>query len=220
MSEMKGAIFDMDGTILDSIGVWDKIDEDYLAARGIAVPENYAREISRLTSRECADYSIRRFSLKESAEELIAEWEERALYEYSNNLSLKAGAEKYIRAQKMSGVKISLATSSSKRLYEAAMKHCGIYDLFDAFVTTDDTACGKEEPEVYLKAAQLMGVDIKDCVIFEDVPHAVIGAKKSGAKVCAVYDERWRSEEEELRKTADMYIRSFEELNISEGRLL
>jgi HAD superfamily hydrolase (TIGR01509 family) len=212
VTEVKGAIFDMDGTILDSIGVWDKIDYDYLAARGIEVPDDYAREISKLTTMECAKYSIERFGLKENPEELIAEWEDRVLYEYANNIALKKGAEEYILSLKKSGVKIALATSSSKRLYEAALKHCNIYSLFDAFVTTDDTVLGKGEPEVYLKAAEMIGVDIKDCVIFEDVPYAVMGAKKSGAKVCAVYDKRWANDEDDLRKTADMYIRSFDEL--------
>lgn len=209
---MLGAIFDMDGTILDSIGVWDKIDCDYLSARGIEVPKDYAREVSSMTSAECAEYSIKRFALTDSAEDLINEWEERALYEYAHNLKLKKGAGEYIARLKEKGVKVALATSSSRRLYEAALMRCGIYSLFDAFVTTDDTSSGKGEPEVYLTAAEKMGVDIKDCVIFEDVPCAVEGAKKSGAFVCAVYDARWAKDEALLRKTADMYIKDFEEL--------
>lgn len=209
---MRGAIFDMDGTILDSTGVWDKIDRDYLAARGIEAPEDYARVISSMTGTECAEYSIKRFGLTDSVEDLINEWEERALYEYANCLELKKGAREYISNLKENGVKIALATSSSRRLYEAALKRCGIYDMFDAFVTTDDTVCGKGEPEVYFKAAEKMGVDIRECVIFEDVPYAVEGAKKSGALVCAVYDARWEEDEDVLRRTADMYIKNFEEL--------
>lgn len=216
--KISGAIFDMDGTILDSIGVWDKIDSDYLSARGIEVPEDYARTISSMTSIECARYSKSRFNLPDSEEELIAEWEERALYEYKNNLSLKPGAKEYIEKLKGEGVKIALATSSSKKLYEAAMKHCGIFDLFDAFLSTDETKCGKGEKDVYIKAAELLGVPIEDCVIFEDVPHAVIGAKKSGARVYAVYDGRWRDDEEMLVNIADGYIKSFNEL-LEGGRL-
>ncbi len=212
LADIKGAIFDMDGTILDSIGVWDKIDSDYLQARGLEVPDDYARAISGLTGVECALYSIERFGFTDTVEDLINEWEERALFEYANNLSLKEGAREYIEFLKTKGVKLALATSSSKRLYEAAMKHTGIYGCFDAFVTTDDTKNGKGEPEVYLTAAQRMGVDIKDCIIFEDVPHAVRGALKSGARVCAVYDKRWHDDEEYLKKTADHYIHSFREL--------
>ena len=212
LDKIQGAIFDMDGTILDSIGVWDKIDHDYLASRGIEVPEDYARAISSLTSVECAKYSIERFDLSDSVEDLINEWEERALFEYSNNLSLKKGAKEYIERLKEKNIKIALATSSSKNLYEAALKHTGVYDLFDAFISTDNTKNGKGEPEVYLLAAQMLGVPIENCIIFEDVPHAVKGAKKSGAKVCAVFDKRWEEDEETLKNLADEYIKSFKEL--------
>lgn len=209
---LQGAIFDMDGTILDSIGVWDKIDYEYLKARGIEVPDDYAREISTMTSIECARYSIERFNFTDSEEELIREWEELALFEYANNLALKEGAKDYIEKLKGENVKIALATSSSKRLYEAALKHTEVYDLFDAFVTTDDTKSGKGEPEVYITAAEKMGVDIRECMVFEDVPYAVRGALKSGAKVCAVYDDRWKADEQYLRETADLYIKCFKEL--------
>ena len=212
LDKIHGAIFDMDGTILDSIGVWDKIDHDYLSSRGIEVPEDYARTISSLTSVECAKYSIARFDLKDSVEDLINEWEERALFEYANNLALKDGAKEYIERLKEKNIKIALATSSSKRLYEAALKHTGVYDLFDAFISTDNTKSGKGEPEVYITAAEMLGAAIENCVIFEDVPHAVKGAKKSGAKVCAVYDKRWKEDEEYLQSIADEYIKSFKEL--------
>ncbi|MCD8049450.1 MAG: HAD family phosphatase [Clostridia bacterium] len=210
--KIKGAIFDMDGTLLDSIGVWDKIDYEYLAARGIEVPEDYARAISSLTTMECAEYSIKRFGLEENCDDLINEWEERALFEYAHNLELKPGAREYLEKLKSAGVKLALATSSSKRLYEAAMKHTGVYEMFDAFVTTDDTGKGKTDPEVYLTAAELLGVRIEECAVFEDVPHAVISAKKSGAYVCAVRDERWAADEEFLRGEADLYISDFREM--------
>lgn len=212
MKNIKGAIFDMDGTILDSISVWDKIDVDYLNERGIAVPEDYARTISTMTGIECAKYSIERFNLKDSVEDLIREWDERALYEYSNNLFLKEGAKEYIKKLKDRGIKIALATSSSKTLYEAAMKHTEIYDYFDVFVSTDETGISKREKHVYIYAAEKLGVDIKDCVIFEDVPTAVKTAKSTGAKVVCMWDKRWDAFKAEMEDTADKYIYSFNEM--------
>lgn len=210
--DFKGAIFDMDGTILDSISVWDKIDVDYLEARGIKVPEDYARAISTMTGVECAEYSIKRFNLSDSVEALIKEWDERALFEYSNNLELKKGAKEYIKKLKARGVKIALATSSSKTLYEAAMKHTGVYDLFDAFVSTDETGISKRDPHVYLYAAEKLGVDITECVIFEDVPEAVKTAKTTGAEVVCIWDKRWDMFKAEMKEIADKYIYTFDEM--------
>lgn len=208
----KGAIFDMDGTILDSIAVWDKIDVDYLKARGIDVPEDYAREISTMTGVECAEYSIKRFNLKDSIEDLIHEWDERALFEYANNLELKKGAKEYIKRLKEKGIKIALATSSSKVLYEAAMKHTGVYEYFDVFISTDETGISKKDPHVYIYAAERLGLDIQDCIIFEDVPTAIKTAKSTGARVVCVWDERWDDFKAEMENTADKYIYTFDEM--------
>ncbi len=212
MKEFKGAIFDMDGTILDSISVWDKIDVDFLKARGIDVPEDYARIISTMTGEECADYTINRFGLSDTKEELINEWNERALFEYSNNLSLKCGAKEYIERLKAKGVKIALATSSSKVLYEAAMKRVGVFELFDYIISTDEIGISKNEPLVYMLAAEKLGVEIFDCVIFEDVPKAVRCAKSTGARVVCVNDRRWDGDKEEMIRIADKYIYDFNEM--------
>lgn len=212
MKNFKGAIFDMDGTILDSISVWDKIDVEYLKARGIEVPSDYAHAISTMTGAECAKYSIERFNLSDTAEELMAEWDKRALFEYANNLELKKGAKEYLEKLKARGIKTALATSSSKTLYEAATKHTGVYDLFDAFISTDEIGISKRSPLVYRLAAERLGVDITDCVIFEDVPEAVKTAKGTGAKVVCVWDKRWDMFSTELKKVADKYIISFDEL--------
>ncbi|MBQ8003466.1 MAG: HAD family phosphatase, partial [Clostridia bacterium] len=190
----------------------DKIDVDFLSARGIAVPEDYARAISTMTGEECAKYTIARFNLSDTVKGLMDEWDERALFEYANNLSLKCGAKEYIKRLKERGVKIALATSSSKTLYTAAMKHTMVYDCFDAFISTDETGISKRDPHVYVYAADMLGLDIKDCVIFEDVPTAVKTAKSTGASVVCMWDERWDAFKAEMKLVADKYIYSFDEM--------
>ena len=126
------AIFDMDGTILDSLGVWEKIDNDFLEKkRGIAVPPDYVHAISAMSFEEIARYTIQRFNLSESPEALMREWTDMAEHEYANNIKIKPYVKEYIQKIKAMGKKIALCTSSPKSFYEPAVKNNGIYDLFE-----------------------------------------------------------------------------------------
>ena len=213
ITKFDAAIFDMDGTILDSLGVWEKIDYDFLEKkRGIKVPADYVHAISAMSFSEIASYTKKRFDIKDTPEQLMQEWTDMAIYEYAHNIKLKPYAKEYILYLKKQNKKIVLCTSSPIYFYEPALKNNGIYDLFDAFTNTCEAGEGKNSPKVYLLAAQKANVSKERCIVFEDIAPAAQCAKSAGMTVCGVYDERSRAHKEKLQKICDYYIDGFDEL--------
>ena len=154
----KAAIFDLDGTLLDSMGVWDQVDIDFLNKRGIEVPPDYMTKVSAMQFRQIAEYTIARFGLTDAPEELMQEWDDMASVAYSTTVEAKPGALDYLRDLKDSGVKLGVATSLPPRLREPALRHVGMFDLFNDIVSVDDANdVGKDQPDVYLLAAKRLG---------------------------------------------------------------
>lgn len=208
----KGAIFDLDGTLLDSMGVWRRIDEDFLGKRGIRVPDDYLKAITAKNFQDAADYTIERFCLKESADAIMAEWFDMAIDAYTNDVALKPFVKEYMQILRENDVKIAAATSSDARLFEPCLKHHGIYEWFDAFSVTAEVKRGKGYPDVYENAAEKLGLKAADCVVYEDILKGVEGAKLGGFYVIGVEDVHSSYEKEEIQKEADRYITTFEEL--------
>ncbi|MBR1969576.1 MAG: HAD family phosphatase [Clostridia bacterium] len=203
-------IFDMDGTIVDSLGVWEKIDCEFLEKkRAIKVPEDYSTAISTMNFKETADYTIKRFNLPDSPESLMEEWTEMAVYEYSHSLLLKDGVKEFFCELKKNNKKIALSTSSPEIFYKPLLINNGVYDLFDAFSDTNETGVGKKSPKVYLIAAEKCGAPPERCIVFEDVLEAAKTAKSAGFAVCGVSDGRSRVNKEQLKKLCDYYIEKF-----------
>lgn len=212
MRDFKAAIFDLDGTLVDSMWVWEKIDIEFLGKRGHAVPENLKESITHLSFTQVAEYFKETFSIDESIDEIMDEWHKMAYTEYSTNVFLKEGAKEYLHNLKESGVKIALATSNSIPLLEATLKSNGIYDLFDSITITDEVKKGKDNPDIYLLAAQKLNVKPIECMVYEDIIAAVGGAKLAGMNVTAVYDKASEADCELLKEKADNYIYSYKEL--------
>ncbi|MBM6699094.1 HAD family phosphatase [Bifidobacterium pullorum subsp. saeculare] len=186
----KGAIFDLDGTLLDSMGVWDQVDIDFLAKRGIAVPPDYMTKVASMQFRQIAEYTIARFGLKDTPEELMEEWDAMARVMYATCVEAKPGAADYLRRLRASGAKLAVATSLPPQLREPAMAHVGILEDFDAVVSVDDANdVGKDRPDVYLLAARRLGVAPADCTVFEDLLVGMRSAKSVGMRVWAMHDD-------------------------------
>lgn len=212
LQNIKAAIFDLDGTLIDSMWIWDKIDEDYLSEKNIQVPENLNDEIAHLSFNQVAKYFKERFDLDDSLDEIKNSWNTMAYHHYSTDIKLKSGVKEFLDLLKSLNIKIALATSNSRELLEAALKSNGIYDYFDSITLTDEVSVGKHEPDVYLLAAKKLGVDPKDCLVFEDIIQAVRGAKKAGMKVIAVEDSRSLNDKEKLLIASDKFITDFSEI--------
>jgi beta-phosphoglucomutase-like phosphatase (HAD superfamily) len=207
----KAYIFDLDGTLLDSMGLWDQIDIDFLAKRGIAVPPDYMEAISALTFLEVASYTIKRFNLTDSVEGLISEWNSMASYAYGNTIQMKPHAKEYLLALRESGAKLAIATALFPELCSSALRNHGIDSLFHAVCNTAEAGQGKSQPAVFLRTAKELGVPPEDCLVFEDLLAAVKSAKSAGMSVCAVYDKTSANDWDEIKKTADYAIVDFQD---------
>ncbi|MDR1117509.1 MAG: HAD family phosphatase [Oscillospiraceae bacterium] len=208
----KAAVFDMDGTLLDSMGVWEEVDNKFLGRRGIETPADYMQALQSMHFEEAADYTIKRFGLKEKPEEIIAEWDSLAYEEFASGVCLKAGAREYLEYLKGSGVKILAATSLLEKLCAAALRHNNVYEYFEAFAYTYEVKRGKSYPDIYLLAAEKGDVRADECIVFEDTLTGVRGAKAAGMYVCAVFDGASGGDWDEICSAADEFIYGFGEL--------
>ena len=210
--EWKGAVFDLDGTILDSMGVWEKVDVIFLEKRSLKLEQDYLDTITPMGFKEAAEYTIRRYRLKEQAKDIVAEWFETASILYAHEVGLKAHAREYLHYLKERGVKIAAATSSEPELYEAALKNNNIYRYFDAFAHTSEVKSGKESPAVYKKAAEMLGLAPKDCIVYEDILKGIRSAGGAGFYTVAFEDSYSGYEKEQLKMEADVYITDYRQM--------
>jgi HAD superfamily hydrolase (TIGR01509 family) len=212
LEQMKCAILDLDGTLLDSTHVWEKIDVDFLGKRGLTVTQDYMHAIKTHNFTTGSKYVVERFNLDEKPEDIAVEWQEMAQTEYDKNIMLKPYAYEFLCRIKNSGIKLALATSSKHSLFEKCLKRNGIYELFDTFTETHEVSRTKEFPDVYDLAAERAGAGIEECVVFEDILTAVRGAKSGGFFTVAVYDKASENDAEKIKKECDRYIFSYKEL--------
>lgn len=212
MNNIKAVIFDLDGTLIDSMGIWTQIDEEYLKGFGYEVPKNLQEEITHLTLTETAIYFKKMFNIENEIADIIDTWHNMALSHYSKTIKLKDGVVPYLNHLKNKGIKIALATSNSIPLLEATLKNHEIYHYFDAITTTEEVNKAKNYPDIYLLSAKKLGVNPEDCLVFEDIVQAVKGAKLAGMTVYSVHDKNSENQKEDLIKLSDRYIQNFNEL--------
>ena len=183
------AIFDFDGTLLDSLHVWDDIDEKSFAKRGVKVPADFADYTATMTPREVADYVIARFGFTDSPEVLMKEWQDMAFDAYAKHLPLRKGAKNYVDYLHKTGAKTVLITTLSKSLCVAALKRTDLYYYFDLMIFGEDLESNaKNSPKTYLDLAKRIGVKPSDCTVFEDSDAALKSARLAGMKICGVVD--------------------------------
>lgn len=208
----EGAIFDLDGTLLDSMNVWRQIDVDFLGIRGFSVPQDYVESISALGIRAAADYTITRFGLEERPEDIIEEWLSMARDAYANKVALKPFVGEYLEQIRRLGIPVAAATSSERELIVPALKRNGILGYFDSIVTVRQVKRGKGFPDIYEKAAEELKREPEKCVVYEDIIEGIRGAKLGGFFSVGVYDPEAEFAREAIMREADLYIQGFQEL--------
>ena len=209
----EAAIFDLDGTLLDSMHVWQDVDDIFFEKRGMECPPDYGRALAGKSYRESAEYTIERFGLRESWEEIVAEWTGQVIEEYSHHVRLNPGAHAYLKYLKRAGVKLAVATALPEYLYRPCLENLGVIGMFDALCSTDETGGrGKAKGEVFLLAAERLGVEPGKCAVFEDVLEGIKGAKYAGMTAYCKKDPHAAFAHAEIETIADAMIESFEDL--------
>ena len=209
---MKAYILDMDGTLIDSMGLWVQSDKAFLAKRGLSIPDNYAEfiaEVIPLTPIESAAHIIQHFGLNEKPEDVMAEYNAMALEAYSHTIPLKPGVMAFLQNLRKQGAKMAIATSAPKVLCLAALQNNKIINLFDAICTSEEVGVGKSSPDVFLLTANKLGTAPEDCIVYDDSLIAIQTAKSIGMATCGVYDEHNKNEWEEIKRIADFFITNF-----------
>lgn len=206
-------IFDIDGTLVDSMHIWTDIDDIFLEKYHLEEPENFHEGMEGKSYSETAQYFLDLFpELPHTKEELEAEWHEMAFEIYTKELELKKGAYEFILAMHKAGIKLGIATSNSRDLAEGLLMNTGVWQYLDAVWTSDEAKAGKPAPDVYLRVAESLGVNPSRCLVFEDVPNGILAGKNAGMKVCAVEDLFSKSQEAFKRQLADYYIQDYDDI--------
>lgn len=204
--KIKGVIFDLDGTILDSTWVWGQIDIDFLAKYGFDVPADYVEAIAAMGFGEAAKYTIERFQLKQSAEEVMKEWNDMAMEAYTNRVSLKEGTKELLQWLKQEGIVFGVATSNNDSLFAPCLKRNGVYEMFHSFTESSEVKRGKDFPDIYIKEAEKLGCRPEECVVFEDIIPALKAASSGGFITIGVREVARGYEEEEFAGACDYVI--------------
>lgn len=207
------AIFDLDGTLINSTGVWSRVDDEFFSRRGLVMPEAFPQEIKTHTLYSGAVYLINELSLDETPEAIVKEWRDAARKAYTEEVRLKPNVHEFISMLKERyGYRIGLATSNNREVYEGCLRNNRIYDYFDSFTEADEVERRKGFPDIYELAAARMDVAVDECIVFEDVYEAVRGSKLGGFFTVAVADEASLKDKERIVEAADMYIEGYAEL--------
>ncbi len=213
MKDKKGVIFDLDGTLVDSMWMWKEIDIEFLGRYGYDCPDDLQKAIEGMSFSETAVYFKNRFNLSETTDEIKDIWTEMSIDKYRYEVPLKPGAKEFLDYLKDNDIPCGIATSNNRIIVDALLDSLKIEDYFDVVSTACEVNAGKPEPDIYLKVASLLGVDPKDCLVFEDVAAGITAGKRAGMTVCAVKDPYAKESADTIRSMADHYIDDFYELS-------
>ncbi len=209
---MLGAIFDIDGTILDSMTVWVDITDAFFKEHGVEISEEENLKFQEMAFEESLMAIHNKFLPHITVEDMFEEFQKRALDAYAKELPSKPYVCEYIKELYNNGVKLAVATSGFQELVKPALERLGIYHYFSVFSYSSEVGCSKSRPDIYLLCAERLGLAPEDCTVFEDIITGIISAKSAGFSAVAVADPTNANEKERLIQYSDRYITGWEEL--------
>ncbi len=214
LQDIKAVIFDLDGSLVDSMWIWRDIDIAYLGRFGIELPEELQTEIEGKSFSETAVYFKERFQIPDSLEQMKEEWNQMAWDKYMYEVKLKPGADVFLKYCIDKEIKLGIATSNSRQLVEAVANARGFGKDFDCIMTACEVEKGKPSPDIYLAVADKLGVAPVNCLVFEDITPGIMAGKNAGMRVCAVEDAYSMHQIEEKKALADYYIKDYYEIKL------
>ncbi len=209
---MKAAIFDVDGTLIDSMGVWLEVTKAFFENHGLTLTPELAARYQEMTLEESLPEINSMFDLGLDFDNMYNEFAGRVGDEYKYRIPAKPGAVEYVKQLYEGGIKIAAATSGYEELCRAVLERLGILDCFSVILFSSDIGESKESGKIYLKAAEALGVEKEDCMVYEDILAGVKGAKKAGIPVTAVADKSNLGITQALKQHSDHYITGWQEL--------
>jgi len=212
MKDIKALIFDMDGTLIDSMWIWKQIDIDFLEARGHEFPEDLQKEIEGMSFTETAGYFKERFDLSETVEDLKVIWTEMAIDLYRHKIGMKPGAMTFLEKIQLLNLPMGIGTSNTKDLVVEVLEKNNVMMYFDTIRTSCEVAKGKPSPDIFLKVAEDLGVTPEECLVFEDTVAGAQAGKNAGMRVIGVMDAVSLPHKEEMLELVERYITSYEEI--------
>ena len=209
LENIEAVIFDLDGSLVDSMWMWEQIDIEYLGRFGIDLPRDLQADIEGMSFSETAEYFKERFDLPDAIPQIKADWNAMAWDKYSCEVPLKEGVEGFLNLCKERGIALGIATSNSRELVENVISVHGLKGYFSCIMTGCDVAKGKPSPDIYLAVAKKLDVPPSRCLVFEDIIPGIMAGKDAGMKVCAVEDAYSIAQKEAKQAAADYYIKDF-----------
>ncbi|MBD5159100.1 MAG: HAD family phosphatase [Ruminococcus sp.] len=210
---IKGIIFDLDGTLIDSMNVWCETDRIFLRENGVEnPPEDISERVKKLTVDKSAELFIKEFGLECSADYIIRRIEEIVQHEYFCKIPLKKGVPELLDFLDSKGIPYGVATVTYKNLAEAVLKRHGIYERLHFLLTSADFPQGKKNPDMYIRCAEIMGLSPENVLIIEDSLHCIETAVRAGFLTAGVYDSFSENDMENIIRISDYYFNEISEI--------
>lgn len=212
LKDKQAVIFDLDGTLVDSMWMWKEIDIEYLGRYGHTLPEELQDQIEGMSFTETAIFIRERFRIPDSTDKMKADWLEMAREKYRTQVPLKKGALPFLQLLKKRGIRLGIATSNGVELVREVLEALDITSYFDSVHTCCEVARGKPAPDIYLLVAEELGVCPEACLVFEDVVAGIMAGNNAGMTTCAVEDACSLAQTKEKKELADYYIKDYYEV--------
>nr|WP_315022436.1 HAD family phosphatase [uncultured Aminipila sp.] len=212
IESIEGAIFDLDGTLLDSMPVWDTLGEDYLRSIGKEPKADLKEKLSVMSLNQAAEYFISEYGVAGNPQEIMGKFNAMLSDFYFKRAFVKKGAKEFLELLKKKNIRMCIVTATDKVLAKKSLKNNQMLEYFEHIFTCNEMGVGKDSVEIFNEAVKSLGTDKEQTFIFEDALYAIKTAKGAGFPVVAVFDESAANDQEEIKNIADVYINSFLEM--------